>query len=85
MCWSLSVVLFRAGVRGSVARKLALLLVVEGVALVSSGSIEFVFGSPDDIYDRYPRFAIIEMMVHGFGDCGMLVLYPPFLAVALAL
>jgi hypothetical protein len=83
MCWMLSVVLFRAGVRGSVARKLALLLVVEGVALVSSGSIEFLFGSPDDIYERYPRFAIVEMMVHGFGDCGMLVLYPPFLAAAL--
>ena len=54
MCWSLSVVLFRAGERGSVARKLALLLVVEGIALVSSGSIEYLFGSPDDIYAANP-------------------------------
>jgi hypothetical protein len=83
MCWSLSVVLFRAGVRGSIARKLALLLIVEGVALVSSGSIEFLFGSPDEFYQRNPRFAIVEMIVHGLGDCGMLALYPPFLAVAL--
>ncbi|HEY2396839.1 MAG TPA: hypothetical protein VGH81_12815 [Rudaea sp.] len=29
MCWSLSVVLLRTGVRGSVARKLALVLFVE--------------------------------------------------------
>ena len=38
MCWSLAVVLFRAGARGSVARQLALLLAVEGVAVVSCGA-----------------------------------------------
>jgi hypothetical protein len=83
MCWSLSLVLFRVGVRGSVARKLALVLVVEGVALVSSGLIEYLFTVPDDFYPRNPRFAIAELMVHAVGDCGMLVLYPPFLAAAL--
>jgi hypothetical protein len=83
MCWSLSVVLFRVGERGSVARKLALVLVVEGVALVSCGLIEYLFTVPDDFYQRNPRFAIVEMMMHAFGDCGMLVLYPPFLAAAL--
>src|SRR6185369_14624968 len=83
MCWSLSLVLFRVGVRGSVARKLALVLVVEGVALVSSGLIEYLFTVPDDFYPRNPRFAIAELMVHAVGDCVMLVLYPPFLAAAL--
>jgi len=83
MCWSLSVVLFRVGARGSVARKLALVLVVEGVALVSCGLIEYLFTVPDDFYPRNPRFAIAELMVHAVGDCGMLVLYPPFLAAAL--
>ena len=33
MCWSLAVVLYRVGTAGSVARKLALLLVIEGVTL----------------------------------------------------
>ena len=61
MCWSLSVVLFRIGERGSVARKLALVLVVEGLALVSCGLIEYLFFTvPDDFYQHNPRFAIIE-------------------------
>ncbi|MEP7043487.1 MAG: hypothetical protein ABI843_10520 [Dokdonella sp.] len=42
MCWSFAVVLLRASARGSVARKLALLLVVEGVALATTGSIELM-------------------------------------------
>lgn len=83
MCWSLSVVLFRAGLPGSVARKLALVLVVEGVALVSCGLIESLFTVPEEFYQRNPRFAMAEIMVHALGDCGMLVLYPPFLAAAL--
>ncbi len=83
MCCGLSVVLFRAGVRGSVARKLALLLVVEGVALASSGSIEYLFGSLEAFYQRNPSFAMAEIVIHALGDCGMLALYPPFLAAAL--
>src|SRR5436190_10891947 len=83
MCWSLAVVLCRVGARGGVARKLALLLVVEGVALASSGSIELLFGPLDDFYLRHPRFIVLEMMLHALGDCGMLALYPAFLAAAL--
>lgn len=83
MCWSLSVVLFRVGARGSVGRKLALVLVVEGLALATSGTIETLFGSPHDIYARHPTFSTLEMMLHALADCGMLVLYPPFLAAAL--
>ncbi len=83
MCWSFSVVLFRAGTRGSVARRLAVLLIVEGVALATSGSIESLFGSLDGLYRRAPWFVSAETMLHALGDCGMLVLYPPFLAAAL--
>jgi len=83
MCLSLSVVLFRAGAQGSVGRKLALLLAVEGLALGTSGSIELLLGSLDDFYLRNPRFNIVELLLHALGDCGMLMLYPPFLAVAL--
>lgn len=35
-CWGLAVVLYRVGPPGSMARKLALLLVVEGVALFTA-------------------------------------------------
>ncbi|MEP6938903.1 MAG: hypothetical protein ABI846_04000 [Rudaea sp.] len=83
MCWAFAVVLFRAGERGSVARKLALLMVVESIGLGSSGSIEFLFGPLDDFYRRQPWFTLVEMILHVLGDAGMLVLYPPFLAVAL--
>ncbi len=37
-CWGLAVVLYRVGTAGSVARKLALLLAIEGVTLLTAGS-----------------------------------------------
>ena len=40
MCCGLAVVLYRVGTAGSVARKLALLLLVEGVTLASTGFID---------------------------------------------
>src|SRR5476649_1542152 len=83
MCWSFSVLLFRAGTPGSVARKLALLLVVEGVAVATTGSIEILFVNPVDFYAAHPQLAIVETLLHALGDCGMLALYPPFLAAAL--
>jgi hypothetical protein len=46
MCLVLAVVLYRVGTRGSVARRLALLLVVEAVTLGSSSSLEFLLVSP---------------------------------------
>jgi hypothetical protein len=36
-CWGLAVVLYRVGTAGSVARMLSLLLVVEGLTLVTAG------------------------------------------------
>ncbi len=40
-CWGLAVVLFRVGPRGSTARLLAWLLVIEGITLVTAGFPEF--------------------------------------------
>ena len=83
MCWALAVVLYRVGTPGSVARKLALLLVVEGVTLVSSGSTEYFLTSPVAAYRLHPELLHAELFVHTLGDCAMLTLYPPFLAAAL--
>ena len=83
MCFSLAVVLFRSGASGSVARKLALLLIVEAAALGTSGSIDMLFAGIDDLYVRHPTLPFAEVMLHALADCAMLVLYPPFLAVAL--
>jgi hypothetical protein len=55
MCGFLSILQFRSGARGSVARKLALLLVVEGTALATSGSIDLLFTGIAGFYCRHPR------------------------------
>ena len=83
MCWALAVVLFRTGTSGSVARRLALLLVVEGITLVSSDYIKMTFDLQDSFYALYPWWERIEFIIHTAGDSAMLALYPPFLAVAL--
>jgi hypothetical protein len=83
MCWSLAVALFRVGVSGSVARKLSLLLLVEGVTLVSSGYIDMLFTPALQARTWYPAWFEAEFVVHTVGDCTMLALYPPFLAAAL--
>jgi hypothetical protein len=83
MCVSLASLIFRAGLRGSLARRLALLLIVEALALATSGSIDVLFTGIDDFYVRHPTLPFAEVMLHALADCAMLVLYPPFLAAAL--
>jgi hypothetical protein len=83
MCWALAVVLFRAGLPGSMARKLSLLLVFEGVTLVSSGSVWYLFATPVATITQYPWLEPAFRIVHTLGDCAMLALYPAFLAAAL--
>jgi hypothetical protein len=62
---------------------LALLLIVEGMALATSGSIDLLLVGLADIYQRHPALPFGELVLHALADCGMLVLYPPFLAAAL--
>ncbi|NGX16310.1 hypothetical protein [Wenzhouxiangella sp. XN24] len=83
LCWALAFVLMRVGMPGSVARKLALLLTVEGFALLTTG-IWFDFLAPEfaarvagSVFDTFSFHA------HTFFDCVMLALYPPFLAASL--
>jgi len=83
MCWSLAVLLLRTGAPGSVARQLALLLVVEGVTLISTGYIDLFISPATHAQGWYPGFVQFEAIVHTLGDCAMLALYPPFLAAAL--
>jgi len=83
-CWSLAVVLYRVGTAGTTARMLALLLVFEGITLVTAGFPDFVL-ELDQFYmfDHYPTLAIFIFIAHHIGDATMLALYPPFLALAL--
>lgn len=83
LSWALAVILFRVGSAGSVARKLAVLLVFEGITLGSSDAIFNLLVSPADLYQQYPWLDTVQHIIHTFGDCGMIALYPPFLAAAL--
>ena len=83
MCWSFAVVLYRVGAAGSVARKLALLLLVEGITLISTGYIDSMLAPELTQASFYATWVMVEGIVHTLGDCAMLVLYPPFLAAAL--
>lgn len=82
-CWGLAVVLFRVGARGSVARKLAWLLVIEGLALITAGFPFYLTGHGQDAYGDNLPLMIGNFVVHHLADAGMIALYPPFLAVAL--
>jgi len=83
MCWSLALVLYRTGAAGSVARKLALLLVVEGITLISTGFLDLFFTDMLRARPFYSSWVKLEGIIHTLGDCAMLALYPPFLAAAL--
>lgn len=83
-CWGLAVVLYRVGAAGGVSRKLALLLVMEGITLVTAGFPEFVMGKDQYVvFVQNPALAYFYFILHHIGDAAMLALYPPFLAAAL--
>jgi hypothetical protein len=87
LCWALAVVLFRVGPTGSVARMLSLLLLIEGVALLTSGIAFdllslFAPGAIENWQDE-SVWIQIDGFTHYAADCAMLALYPAFLAAAL--
>ncbi len=89
-CWSLAVVLYRVGTAGSVTRKLALLLVIEGVTLLTgefpelaSGLVGLSWSFWESFYEQHPALYWISGIVHHLGDAAMIALYPAFLAVVL--
>lgn len=75
--------LFRVSTTGSVARKLAFLLVFEGLVLVTAGYPDFAFDIPFSIYDSHPMLNFFAGLLHHGSDVVMIALYPPFLALAL--
>jgi hypothetical protein len=88
LCWCLAVVLFRVGAPGTVARKLAWLLSIEGITLLTGGFIWLVLAgdqaSDQWFEDNVPvAYEIASFIVHHLGDAGMIALYPAFLAAAL--
>ena len=83
MCWALAVVLYRVPSSAGVARMLALLLVIQGVTLVSTGYVDMLFTESVRAHPVYPVWLYAEGIVHTFGDCAMLGMYPAFLALAL--
>ena len=86
LCWGLAVVLYRVGTPGSVARKLAVLSVIEGVVLATAGFPEFAFAVDEAFLKRAletSEFSFVLGLIHHLGDGLMIVLYPPFLALAL--
>jgi hypothetical protein len=83
MCWSLAVVLFRVGSTGSVARFLSILLFIEGLTMVSTGYLDLFLTPATQELPWYATWLQIETVIHTFGDCAMVALYPPFLAVAI--
>lgn len=87
-CWGLAVALFRVGAAGTVARKLAWLLVIEGIILLTAGFPVYVLAGneiSDEWYSNNVPLAleIGSFILHHLGDAGMIALYPAFLAAAL--
>jgi hypothetical protein len=83
MCWAFAVVLYRVGAPGSVARMLAVLLVIEGFILVTGGYVAVLFTPATLASSWISDWYQISEIVHHISDCAMLALYPPFLAAAL--
>ncbi len=82
-CWALAVVLYRVGTTGTVARKLAFLLVVEGFVLITAEFPEWVLQLPGNYYESHETLLFLLGLIHHVGDGLMIVLYPSFLALAL--
>jgi len=83
-CWGLAVGLYRVDTAGGVARKLALLLFIEGITLLTAGYPEFVLGKGQLFFlDESPLLGMSILAIHHIGDAAMLALYPTFLALAL--
>jgi hypothetical protein len=86
-CWVLAVVFYRVSTTGSIARKLAVLLVIEGLVLATAGFPQFATGLDlnywDSFFESHPAVGFFASLVHHLGDAAMIALYPPFLALAL--
>lgn len=74
---------FDVGGSGSAARKLSVLLVVEGLALLTAGFPDWVLGLGEEVYNENPWLDVGTGVLHFLSDAALLALYPAFLAAAL--
>ena len=83
LCWFLAVVLFRVGSPGGLARRLSLLLTAEGVALASSGILDFFLTPEARAGSGYLLWSDAAWGAHLLADGAILSLYPLFLGAVL--
>ncbi len=82
-CWVSAYILYRVGSKGSASRKLSVLLIVEGIVLITAGFPQFTLGLPEDFVESHQRLYFHLGLLHHLSDVVMLALYPVFLAQAL--
>ena len=63
MCWALAIVLYRLGTPGTSARKLELLLVIEGVTLISAGYVDLMLSPAVQALPLYLTGGLWEKVV----------------------
>ncbi|MDX1461127.1 MAG: hypothetical protein R3348_08730 [Xanthomonadales bacterium] len=83
LCFALAAWLFRVSSKGTTARMLSLLLVIEAFTLATSTNFLYIFSAGLEMYELYPWYGPLQPYLHHLGDCAMIALYPPFLAAAL--
>lgn len=84
LCWFLAGFLHRSGPRGGLARRLAFLMAVEGLALATSGVPDWLLTlEAREAANWYPGWLLANGVVHFTCDALLLVWYPRFLAAAL--
>jgi hypothetical protein len=81
MCLAFAVWLWHVGTKGSAARQLSILFVVEGIVLVTSGAVRF--GQAFDVNATPGTIELGVFFAHHAADVALMALYPPFLARAL--
>ena len=77
LCWFLAGFLYRSGPGGGLARRLAFLMAVEGLALATSGVPDWLL--PLEVRETatwYPGWVLANGVVHFVCDALLLVWYP---------
>jgi len=83
MCFAFAVWLWRIGGRRSTTRQLSALLVIEGVALATSGAVAFGLTIPHNSDGLPTAWFLAGHVLHHAADVALIALYPPFLASVL--
>ena len=63
-CWVSAYMLYRVGTIGSASLKLSVLLIVEGIVLVTAGFPEYALGLPQDFNESHQRLGFYSGLLH---------------------